>query len=128
MPGGSGDRSGPTFDHNLDFSGLAQFGIPVAGHSNRLRTVAACVLNRCDGEWSSTAGGDPYNNIVLPGFYWLWPARRVLPESSLASTAAPQSLYATSNDELHVLGLVLKVGGHSAASSAAIRPLVPVPT
>jgi hypothetical protein len=54
-----------------------------------------------------------------------WPSSR---ESSLASVALCNALMPPAMMNCTVFGSVLKVGGHSEASSAPRRPLVPAPT
>ena len=93
-----------------------------------LRALAAGILDGRDGERSASAGGDSYDYIFLAGFLFRHFALAEFAGIFVASDRRCQSFGASGDDELHGFGSVLKVGGHSAASRAAMRPLVPAPT
>ena len=100
----------------------------VADDGDGFRAVRARIFDRRDGEGSASAGGDADDDIFFAGLLLGDCFAASSRESSSASTAAPSAFGAARDDELDHRGSMSKVGGHSTASSAAMRPLVPVPT
>src|SRR5262249_12909544 len=71
---------------------------------------------------------NPTTTSFFPGFRRAMSRRPVARESSLYSAARPRALGPPAITYWMVFGSVPNVGGHSEASSAASRPLVPAPT
>ena len=93
-----------------------------------LGALAARVLNGGDGEWSASAGGDADDDIVLARLLFGDFALAEFARIFVAFDGRPRAFTPPAMTNCTVFGSVLKVGGHSAASSAAMRPLVPAPT
>jgi len=70
----------------------------------------------------------PTTTSLAVGFFRAIAFRPSSGESSAASTAAPNALGPPAITNCTIRGLMSNVGGHSTASRAAMRPLVPVPT
>ena len=124
---GSGNHLWADLDDDGEISGFFQQGIPIADHGYGLWAVAPGFLHAAMVKGVRPLAAMPTTTSSLSGFrsaISFAQRRRVF----TGFGGGPERPDATGDHELHVSGSVLKVGGHSEASSAAIRPLVPAPT
>ena len=93
-----------------------------------LRSRMSRVFDRRHGKRRTAAGGEADNDIFLPQMFAPHFVDAQGGGSSSASVAPARALVPPAITNCTIRELVLNVGGHSAASRAAMRPLVPAPT